>query len=67
MGLAVVLDDGAPRPDAAEPPTTTLNPVGMGKLEWPLTVLCPSPPQHCSAQLSHPDWPPLTQMFMISA
>ena len=44
MGLAVVLDDEGATPGCAEPPTTTLNPVGMGKLEWPLTVLCPSPP-----------------------
>lgn len=33
MGLAVVLDDEGATPGCAEPPTTTLNPVGMGKLE----------------------------------
>ena len=32
MGLAVVLDDEGAAPGCAEPPTTTLNPVGMGKL-----------------------------------
>ena len=46
MGLAVVLDDEGAAPGCAEPPTTTLNnPVEMGKLEWPLTVLSPWPPR----------------------